>query len=415
MPGEPLRALDPVIRSLRWDILQAPDQQIARIVALVDAMPTRGAVDQLLVPLRQRLALLNLPRPLRFPRLIFQPLTPLIVAAARWRLGQQAIPRTVIMPIADHIRLVMGAAGSAIETGMAGQTTTDTDVVTRLGRSLWPVAAKILAGSAIPRSWPATDLADTVYRPLADIVAAVLAEAATLQTLCSESATGLLPPRPDAVAAILSRGSRLNPAALPMMIALLLHSVPQAAGLLPPAQRGAIGTALHAAMDGAGDILLRQLNEEDCTGARIIKASLSDAGTVTSRIVMLLAHLADAAAKPARREQLRLLRRRLDAACRARFVSGLRNELLTPLQCPGVSVSPAEMRALETAARGLRLLATEASAVANGPAYGKLLGQAVEAIKNDSMRDKLALADRLRLVEILAGPDAALAMLDQPR
>ena len=65
---------------------------------MVDAMPNRGAADQLIAPLRARLAHLRPPRPLRFARLLFLPLDPLIVPAARWRAAQPAIPRTVIPP-----------------------------------------------------------------------------------------------------------------------------------------------------------------------------------------------------------------------------------------------------------------------------------------------------------------------------
>jgi hypothetical protein len=354
------------------------------------------------------------PRPLRFARLIFHPLEPLIVAAARWRTGQQAIPRTVILPIADHVRLILGATGTAIETRMAGRTTADTELIAGLGRFLWPAAVQALAGPAIPRTWAASALADTIYRPVADIVAAVLAEAAALQMLCAESATGLLPTRPGAVEAIVSRVTRVNPAALPMMIALLLDSVPQAAGLLAPLRTGATAAAMRDAMEQAADILLRRLNQEGGTEARIVEATLSDAGAATSRIVTLLAHLADGTAKPARRDQLRMLRQRLDADCRARFASGLRDELLLPLGRLSFFADSAEILALETAARGLRALETEARAAGSGPAYDRMLGQAVQAIRGDSVRDKLAPADRVRLVEILAGSGAALKMLDLP-
>jgi hypothetical protein len=406
--------LDPVIRALSREIMHAPDQQIMRIVAMVDALPIRGAADQLLMPLRHRLALLGPPRPLRFPRLIFHPLKPLIVAAARWRIGQQAIPRTVIMPIADHIRLLMGQAGTAIENRMAGRTTADTEAIAGLGRSLWPAAAEILAGSAIPRTWAVTELADTIYRPLADIVAAVLAEAVAFQTLYAESAADVLFLRPETVGAILSRVTLTNPAALPMMIALLLDSVPQAVRLLPPAQAGIKATAMRDAMDAAASILLRQLNQENGTESRIVKARLSEAGAATGRIVILLAHLAEATTGPARKEQLRTLRQRLDAGCMERFTTGLRDELLTPLEQLGVSPGEAEILALEATARGLRVLATEGRAVGSGPAYDQLLGRAAEVLKGPSMRDKLALTDRLRLVEILSGPDVALTMLDRP-
>ncbi|MEA2790668.1 MAG: hypothetical protein QOG73_3074 [Acetobacteraceae bacterium] len=409
MTGDPIRPLNLLIRILNREIAQAPDERILRIVTLVDAMPVRGAADQLLAPLRQRLALLRPPRPLRLPRLIFHPLKPLIVAAAGWRIGQQAIPRTVIMPIADHVRLAMGAAGVAIETRMAGRTTADTELIVRLGCSLWPAAAKILTGSAIPETWAATQLGDNIYRPLADIVAAVLAEAAALQTLCAETATGLLPPRLKVVEAILNRVARMNPGALPMMIALLLDSVPQAAGLLLPART----TTVQNAMNEAAEILLRQLSHEDGIEARIGKARLSDAGTATSRIVTLLTHLSDVATKYTPRDQLRMLRRRLDASCAARFASGLRDELLTPLRRLTIFPDPDQILALETAARGLRVLATEARSVGSGVAYDRLLSEAAAAIKDDAIR--MALTDRLRLIEILASPAAALAMLDQTR
>ncbi|MEA2745102.1 MAG: hypothetical protein QOG25_3473 [Acetobacteraceae bacterium] len=409
MTGDPIRPLNLLIRILNREIAQAPDERILRIVTLVDAMPVRGAADQLLAPLRQRLALLRPPRPLRLPRLIFHPLKPLIVAAAGWRIGQQAIPRTVIMPIANHVRLAMGAAGVAIETRMAGRTTADTELIVRLGCSLWPAAAKILTGSAIPETWAATQLGDNIYRPLADIVAAVLAEAAALQTLCAETATGLLPPRLKVVEAILNRVARMNPGALPMMIALLLDSVPQAAGLLLPART----TTVQNAMNEAAEILLRQLSHEDGIEARIGKARLSDAGTATSRIVTLLTHLSDVATKYTPRDQLRMLRRRLDASCAARFASGLRDELLTPLRRLTIFPDPDQILALETAARGLRVLATEARSVGSGVAYDRLLSQAAAAIKDDAIR--MALTDRLRLIEILASPAAALAMLDQTR
>ena len=43
---------------------------------------------------------------MRFPRLVFQPLNALIVAAARWRIGQRTIPRSVILPIAVYEELL---------------------------------------------------------------------------------------------------------------------------------------------------------------------------------------------------------------------------------------------------------------------------------------------------------------------
>jgi hypothetical protein len=93
----------------------------------------------------------------------------------------------------------------------------------------------------------------------------------------------------------------------------------------------------------------------------------------------------------------------------------LQDELLAPLQRVGVPLDLATIPALESAARGLRVLETEGRVISSGSAYDVLLGSAADAIKGSAMRDRLGLADQIRLVEILSGPDAALAMLDQSR
>ena len=117
---------------------------------------------------------------------------------------------------------------------------------------------------------------------------------------------------------------------------------------------------------------------------------------------------------PRQRDRMRAVRQRLEADCKARFASGLEEELLAPLQRLGIAPAPADIPALESAARGLRVLETEARVVGSGSTYDLLLGKAAEAIKDDAMRDRLSRSDQIRLVEILSGPDAALAMLDHP-
>jgi hypothetical protein len=354
------------------------------------------------VPLRRQLVLLDAPRPLRFPRLVFQPLNPLIVAAARWRTGQRTIPRSVILPIADHVRVAMGGAATAIEASMAGRTTADTEFAAELGRSLWPAAARILADAPIPKSWAMTDLADPMYRPLADIVAAVLVEADALDGLRAGRATRVLPPRREIVEALLNRVGTMNPAGLAPVIAVLLSGVPEAAPLLRARNR-------RGALDEAAEILLRQLGH----GAEIGGSRLVDAGAAAGRIVTLLEHLADANAATGRGKQLRLLRQQFDAECTARFTSGLRNEFLARLPETGATSSKEEIIALEAAARGLRALGAEAPAFGSGSTYHRMLSQAAATIRGEPMRDRFRLTDRIRLVEILAGSDVALEMLEQ--
>ena len=68
------------IRSLQHDLLGARDQQILRVVDMVDKMPQRGDADDFIAPLRPRLAFLRPIRRLNFTRLLFQPLDSVIVA-----------------------------------------------------------------------------------------------------------------------------------------------------------------------------------------------------------------------------------------------------------------------------------------------------------------------------------------------
>jgi hypothetical protein len=71
------------------------------------------------------------------------------------------------------------------------------------------------------------------------------------------------------------------------------------------------------------------------------------------------------------------------------------------------------MNALEAAARGLRILESEARSVGSGATYDLLLRQATDVIKSSAVGDRLAAVERSRLVECLAGPEAALAMLNR--
>jgi hypothetical protein len=399
------------IRALARDIAGARDPQIMRIVAMVDALIERGPADALIAPLRQRLRKLQPPRKLRFGRLLFHPLDPLIVPAARWRPGQTTIPRTALITMAEHVRLTMGSEADAIETRIAGHTGADADLIARLGKSLWPAAARILREARLPETWPTTGLGEAVYRPLADAAATLLDQAASLDGLCAGTANGLLPPRPEAIGAMLSNALAANPAALPMLITLLLVRLPAAASLLSPAHPGPAATAMQAAMDQAADCVLRQLDEEQGTDARIAPGTLADAGAAVGQIATLLAQLDTGALTPRRRAQLHAIRQRLDAGCRARFASGMQEELLMPLGHLGIPPGPAAIAKLESAARGLRVLQTEGRTVGSGATYDRLLTEAADAIKGDTMRDRLSLPDQLRLVEILAGSDAALAML----
>ncbi len=401
------RSNDPATRALNQEIATAPDPHIVRIVAAVDAMTARGPADALIAPLRSRLATLRPPRPLRFCRLLFHPLDRLIVPPSHWRPDRDSIPRTALAPIADHVRLAMGPDAAAIDVRIANRTTADTDLIARCGAVLWPAAARAVLAGSVPKNWEATGLSRATYAPLAASIAALLARGDAVEALAGATANGLLPPDGQRIGTILAAVAAAHLPALPMMITILLARIPESAALLPAASSGATGIAVQAALDRAADRLLADLEGQDSPQANIAAGSLGDAGTTAGRIAKLLRHLDTDTANPQRQVRLRAIRKTLDAGCKARFTAGLEQELLLPLN----SSSPPAISVLEAAARGLRVLETEARAVGSGAIYDMLLKKAAEAIGSSAMLGRLAKVDQVRLIEILTGPEAAMALL----
>jgi hypothetical protein len=407
MTGDRAASLDALTRA----VSEAADPQVMRIVAAVDALAQRGPADALIEPLRQRLTALRPPRPLRFGRLLFQPLDMVIVPATRWRAGQPAIPRSALMPLTKAVRHAMGADTDTFDAQVFGRTTADTALISRLGRSLWPAAASILADMTLPKTWRSTRLDERHFRPLAHLIATLLAEAVAIDTLHAEASTGMLPPRPEAIAATLNRVASINEQALPMLIAILLDRLPEASDLLPRTSRGSAAVVIRAAMETAADLLLQQFDQDDSIDTRIDAGSLAEAGAAAGRMITLLKHLDSGSGVAQRRDRVRAVRQHLDAACQARFAAGVEGELLPRLQAP--LIADEDMQALEAVARGLRVLETEARGIGGAATYDSLLQQAAQAIGDETMQQRLSPADRMRLIEILSGPDAALAMLLQ--
>jgi hypothetical protein len=403
MAHPPLRNRD--IGTITRDIADAPDSQVMRIVATVDTMADRGVADTLIAPLRQRLAVLRPPRPLCFTRLLFHPLDDVIVAAVQWRPGQAAIPRTALMPMAECVRRAMGAQATAIDAAIRGHMSSETALVAAQGQALWSAAGAILATAAVPPLWSETSLGEAAFPPMTRWVGALLSQMPVLDRLCGETVHGLLPPRPDALHAILQGVSAADETALPMIVRLLLSRLPQLASMLATVPSATASPQLRIALDEAVDSLLDQIMAQDGAQAQIANGSLAEASGTVRRITTLLQQIEDGTVRSVRRSQLPTIRQQVDAGCRACFTASLREQVLARLH---VAVEQ-DMSALESAARGLRALETEARVMGGGSAYDLMLSQAADAVKAETGLDQ---TDQIRLVEILAGSDAALAILD---
>jgi hypothetical protein len=411
------------LRDLRRSLSDVSDAQLVQVVALIDRMAERGSADDLIGPLRGRLGQLSPPRPLRFARLLFLPLDPLIVSAPRFRAGTPTVPRTALAPFSELVRAALGARADAIEAAVAGRAAEDEETIRRVGEVLWPEAAAILAHSPQPPGWAAAGLPAGLHKPLACGIAAVLEQAAALHAIVADAAAGL-PIDIDAVDAALSKAAPSGPEAWGFVLAVLLGRLPDVDAVLRQAhawtaRRG--DPALRAALDMVAETQLARLEAHDGVGADVLVFDLAEAGGHVHRLVGLLDGLTGETPPAAHRARLAAIRTRLDAGCRARFADSLASEFLAPLRqlsrAPvgqarvGQAADPAALQRLEASARQLRALETEARRLGGASAYDALLSQTAAVVRGLAPEAGLALAEKVRLIEILAGPDEALALL----
>jgi hypothetical protein len=397
------------LRSIGRELQGADDARLHRVVAMLDSLPDRGDADALLHPLRPRLAVLRPQRRLSFTRLLFAPVEPLIVPARAWTPGRPAVPRPALRPLAHLVRAALGAEAAAIDRLVASRTTADQACFRDVGATLWPAAAATLAEAPPPADWhAASGLRAEFYAPIARPLAVLLAEGQALQALAlaGEDTATVEPER------LLRSTATAVPEALAMMLALLLTLVPQARGLVLiaddlAAQRTDEG---RSAPDRALDFLLAGVDvpARDEIGAGQLAEQ-------TRRALLLLDEVqaeAEATQRKGRLARVTAARRRLDATCRARFQAAAAKLTLAP--APAASASPpsavadAEIGAAEASARDLQRLNLVGRRLGDAAGYDRSLRSAATRLAQDP---RLTRMDRLRLVEILLGPEAALAIL----
>lgn len=385
------------LRQLRRELVAAGDDQIRRLVAVIDAVTVRGEADTLVAPLRPRLAMLRPPRPLQFVRMLYLPLDPLVMAPSVWRPGAVGIPRVVLRPLAGVISAGMGEAADALAERMRGHSTAEPDAIEAIGGDLWAAAAAALrATTAEPPGWTdASGLHAGEFLPLANNVATLLAEGPALWRLANGRE-----PEGDATQGerLLVLAAAAGAQALAMMLALLLARLPHAGHLVQFADdlaaRGNDGTRVSP--DRALEFLLAGI--ESAAAPAQTPHSMDD---LRHAAVLLESIVGQSLNKPSRINRLERARRELDATCRRSF------DATAASLAPGQQPDAAEVAALESTALHLRRVEAVGRRLGSVAHYDKSLQQTAERLK---ATPGLSAIDRLRLAEILLGPDAALSM-----
>jgi hypothetical protein len=141
----------------------------------------------------------------------------------------------------------------------------------------------------------------------------------------------------------------------------------------------------------------------------MVGRNLANASAEVRRIAGLLDGLDDEAAPTDRRNRLQAIRTRLDASCRTRFATALESDFLTPLNGLLQAPDPEALQHLDTSARQLRALGTEARGLDSGPIYDALLRKVAVLVRDFPTGAGLAPVDKAHLIESLVGPEEALA------
>ncbi len=405
------------IKNLRANIIEADDQQITKIVTLLDQMTHRGAADALLAPLRSRLMLLRPLRPLSLTRLLFLPVDPIIVSAPNWRRAALTIPRTALAPIADQIRQAIGSLAIEIDAGLEGRDTQDRKLILNLGAKIWKFAAAALTLSVMPPNWTsATGLAELDYVTIARALAVLLRQGHEIESMETDGILGLAPDAASIRACLGSTievateiASSLGARPVGMLLAILLAKLPNAdllittagdlaAAMADPAARQAADKAIDFILDGI----------ESSSG---LHEDLTLATEEQNQIAALLNTLEGSgpASRPVRKLRATKLRRQLDTSARNRFNAEMASRVLAPAGTLSVAATDTEVNLIENAARDLRRFEAASRALGGSDHYDRVLKECSRALA-DTPAIASNRTDIARLVEILQGPEAALAI-----
>jgi hypothetical protein len=357
-----------------------------------------------------------------FGTLLFAPIEPLVVPAPEWRPETPSVPGTALGPLAHAVRAGLGPAAAALEAAMAGRAAPDRaairDLTGRLGALVWPAAARILARApaspGVLKDWTEAGLPAGAHAPLARRVAALLRHAPRLRALAAASDDAADPPAPDAtraeVRAILDDAAADGADAWTMTLVMLLSHADRPGPVLQEALGAAASRPGRILAARALDMVLAGMERRGDPLATALSGSpppardLGAFARAMRRGADLLDGAQDLDPDAAGRRRIDRIRHALGRACQDRLEAGLAQELLARLR----TAAPA---ALEITARDVARLAHAGRRLTAGRALDAPLMRAAVAIASSGDGGALDRVDRARLIEILAGPEQAMAAL----
>ena len=384
---------------LGTDLSAANDENLLRIIAMIDRLPDRTKLEGLVIDIRPRLARLRPPRPVTMTRLLFLPLSGALVNRSAWRQDPATIPRAALKLIFALLHDLPGTHLTETEAAIQHAVFSDLAVVDRYGRPLWEAAARFCEKITPGSRWAEAGFSADEFRIMMRLAAGVWRHAGPLWDVLRR---GAAPISADALRAALTGPAQEG------------HDVFRAAflTLLLASGDAAAFTSLTSGMPpGISEIVIQSLEEWIETALpKLAEQDLIEGASRAEEIGKTLdaLGLAPFFQIPRRRQQLSAYFWRLEEHCRAMLLEIMDEEILPVLASSPEAYSDDRFMMLENYARAARRLEILGRHFGNDPAYDEYQQRLVRAFASaEKMNRQLGITamDLARLGEILFGRD----------
>ncbi|MCA3283390.1 MAG: hypothetical protein ING16_11005 [Roseomonas sp.] len=385
------------VDGLAANLSHASDENLLRIMAMIDRLPDRSRLDALLTDVRPRLAQLRPPRPLTMMRLLFLPLSGALVDQAAWRQDPASIPRAALRPIFTLLRDLPHGPLTEVKTAPSQALFTDLDLVEGLGRPVWASAARLCEQIAPGSRWADAGFTPEDFRTMTRLAAGVWRHAGPIWDVLRQ---GAAPVSADALRSALSGPAGEGPDVFRVAFRTLLLASGNVANFsalttgMPPGVSEIVNQALEEWIEAALQKLAEQEWIEATNRAEEIGKTLEALGLTPYFQI------------PRRRQQLSSFFWRLEEQCRELLHEITDEEILPALTPSAEPYSDSRFLALEIHARAARRLEMLGRHFGNDPAYGEnqqRLAGAFSAAEKVKSGLGITATDLARLREILLG------------
>jgi hypothetical protein len=384
----------------------ASDENLLRIVAMIDRLPDRSKLDVLLADVRPRLAQLRPPRPVTLTRLLFLPLSGALIDQADWRRDAATIPRTALHLISQAIGELLGETWQSMAKALRSAVFSDIVIVENHGQPLWEGAARAAERISPGIRWTEAGFEPEDFRVMVRLASGVWRHAGAIWNILR---LGDAPVSVDALREALAGPASESLPVYNAAFKTLLRSISNpsalavlASGAMPPGTSEIVIEGLEEWINEALPLLPSYEAHEATERAEELGKTIEALGLTPFFQI------------PRRKRQLSAFFWRLEEHCRVMLLEILNDEILPALSPAEEPYSDATFGQLERQARIARRLEILGRHFGNDPSYDvnqQRLIRAFVTARKDMSGLAITPVDLLRLGEILLGREKARSLL----